>query len=95
MDSRSCMTRKFSLKGRALEVRAIHSPHVWRLGVFENGLAVSGDIAKLSEIDVEAASEGKERTCPEETMVRVQLEIEEGKRQLPQPRSGECRTMLQ
>jgi hypothetical protein len=91
MDSRSCMTRKFSLNGRALEVRAIHSIHVWRLGVFENGHALSGDIARLSEIDVKAAFSRQGVDLLEETMVRVQVEIEKGKLPLPQPNSGESR----
>ena len=83
MDSRSFMRRQFSLNGRALELRAIHSVHVWRVAVFENGIPVSGDIGRLSERDIEAAGGRPGKDLLEDMLVEFQHAIEQGKLLVP------------
>ena len=81
MDYNSFMRRQFSVNGRVLELRAIHSVHVWRVAVFENGLPLSGDIGRLSDKEIEAAG-GRQDNLLEEMLIEFQHAIEQGK--LPQ-----------
>ena len=88
MDLRLLKKRSFNHEGRCLEVRAAHSIHVWRLGIFEDGEPVSGEITRLSEMDVAIAREELGIDLIEQKMLQLQQEVEKGKLRLPDLHHG-------
>ena len=83
METRSFMKREFSHNGRSLELRAVHSMHVWRVAVFENGIPLGVDVARLSEIEIEAAVRKQGVDLLEDRLVEIQQAIEGGEIPLP------------
>ena len=88
VDLRLLKKRSFNHEGRSLEVRAAHSIHVWRLGIFEDGEPVSGEITRLSEMDVAIAREELGIDLIEQKMLQLQQEVEKGKLRLPDLHHG-------
>ncbi|HZT21200.1 MAG TPA: hypothetical protein VFA23_17435 [Dongiaceae bacterium] len=77
------MRRRFAHDGRSLEVRAAYYARMWHLGVFENGAPLTGEVARLTDHDVEFARRKQGVDLIEDSMQELQQSVERGRLRLP------------
>ena len=70
--------RRFSHDGRWLEVRAAQYSGSWHLGVFESSLPITGELASVSDKDIEFARKKQGIDLIQAAMVQVQRDVERG-----------------
>ena len=70
--------RRFSHDGRWLEVRAPQYSGSWNLGVFESSLPITGELASVSDKDIEFARKKQGIDLIQAAMVQVQRDVERG-----------------
>jgi hypothetical protein len=70
--------RRFSHDGRWLEVRAAQHSGSWHLGVFESSLPITGELASVSDKDIEFARKKQGIDLIQAAMVQVQRDVERG-----------------